>query len=335
MSDRFDEVMRKYLVPMSAFVGPPVDSLYFLHKKGGLVYCEGYAHPPDGFYGALIKYQDPKGHIDIFGRKFNWTHRRYEKGELVIIPGDQQVRRMKQVYPELADRPPSPPFADHFCQFYFSEMQGFFDTKRSMELLCAENPRLKEVVESLHGLLGVPRERIGCSGSLAYGFYEEPLEDVDATFFGTVEQNYEVVQRILDLLKREPQRQVSELGKTWPIRFKHMGTVICPFFRYAVPEEIPYREFTMELVASDVAMTGTVADARHTPYLPAVLPLEKVTHDHKPHAPIELVIYDGALRGELFTGDRVHLKCKLVKVTKAGRSYEAALVTKPGELKKA
>lgn len=334
MSDRFDQVMQLYLLPVNKLSGSPVDSMYFLHKKGGLVYCEGYAHPPGGFYGALIKYQDPKGHIDIFGRKFNWTHRRYDKGELVIIPGDEQVQRMKEVYPELANRPPVPMFADHFCHFLFSEMQGFFDSKRSMELLCRENPRLKEVVDSLHGLLGVPRDRIGCSGSLAYGYYEEPLEDVDATFFGTVEQNFSVVLRIIDLLKREPEREVVELGKTWPLRFKHMGTLICPFFRYADPAEIPYREFTMELIAPSIALTGTISDGRHTPYLPAVLPLEDVKADGKGRGPIEVVIYDGAQRGEYLKGDRVWVKGRLVKVTKGGRTDEAALVTKPAEIGK-
>ena len=334
MSDRFDQVMQQYLLPMEKLSYGPVDSTYFLHKKGGLVYCEGYAHPPDGFYGALIKYPDSKGHIDIFGRKFNWTHRRYENGELVIIPGDEQVRRMIEIYPELASRPPLPLFADHFCHFLFSEMQGFFDSRRSLELLCRENQRLREVVDSLHELLGVPRERIGCSGSLAYGYYEEPLEDVDATFFGTVEQNFDVVLRIAELLKREPEREVRELGKSWPLRFKHMGTLVCPFFRYADPAEIPYLNCTMELLAPSVSITGTVADGRHTPYLPAVLPLEDVRADGKARLPIEVVIYDGAQRGEYLKGDRVWVKGRLVKVARGGRAHEAALVTKPEEIGK-
>lgn len=334
MSDRFDQVMKKYLLPVSTLVGDPVDSTYFLHTKGGLVYCEGYAHPKDGFYGALIKYRDPKGHIDIFGRKFNWTHRRYENGKLVIIPGNEQVARMMEVYPELAKRPPVPIWADHFCRFLFSEMQGFFDSKQSLALLCKENQRLREVVDSLNGLLGVSRERIGCSGSLAYGFYEEPLEDVDATFFGTVDQNFEVVRRIVDLLKREPEREVVELGKSWPLRFKHMGTVICPFFRYTDPSEIPYRNFTMELAAPSISITGTVSDGRHSPYLPAIVPLEDVKADGKSRSPLEVVIYDGGMRGEFFKGDRVWVKSRLVKVVNRGRTYEAALVTRPDEIGK-
>ncbi len=334
MSDRFDQVMRQYLLPMDKLVGGPVDSMYFLHRKGGLVYCEGYAHPPDGFYGALIKYPDPKGHIDIFGRRFDWTHRRYENGKLVIIPGDEQVRRMMEVYPELAARPPIPIFADHFCRFLFSEMRGFFDSKGSLDLLMESNPRLREVIASLDALLGVPRDRIGCSGSLAYGYYEEPLEDVDATFFGTVEQNFEVVRRIIELKKREPDREVEELGKIWPLRFKHMGTVVCPFFRYTVPSEIPLKDFTMELAAPSVSLTGTVSDDRHTPYLPAVIGLDGVSADGKSRPPIEVVIYDGAQRGEFFKGDRVWVKGRLVRITKDGRTRDAALVTKPDEVGK-
>ena len=61
MSDRFDQVMQQYLLPMEKLSYGPVDSTYFLHKKGGLVYCEGYAHPPDGFYGALINTRTRRG----------------------------------------------------------------------------------------------------------------------------------------------------------------------------------------------------------------------------------------------------------------------------------
>ncbi len=226
MSDRFDQVMQQYLLPMEKLYGP-VDSTYFLHKKGGPVYCEGYAHPPDGFYGALIKYPDPKGHIDIFGRKFNWTHRRYENGELVIIPGDEQVRRMIEIYPELASRPPCRSSPTISATSSSARCRGSSTAGASLELLCRENQRLREVVDSLHELRGAARaDRL--FGLLAYGYYEEPLEDVDATFFGTVEQNFDVVLRIAELLKREPEREVRELGKSWPLRFKHMGTLVCP-----------------------------------------------------------------------------------------------------------
>ncbi len=90
----------------------------------------------------------------------------------------------------------------------------------------------------------------------------------------------------------------------------------------------------MELLAPSVSITGTVADGRHTPYLPAVLPLEDVRADGKARLPIEVVIYDGAQRGEYLKGDRVWVKGRLVKVARGGRAHEAALVTKPEEIGK-
>ena len=230
---------------------------------------------------------------------------------------------MIEIYPELASRPPLPLFADHFCHFLFSEMQGFFDSRRSLELLCRENQRLREVVDSLHELLGVPRERIGCSGSLAYGYYEEPLEDVDATFFGTVEQNFDVVLRIAELLKREPEREVRELGKSWPLRFKHMGTLVCPFSVATGGD--PVLNCTMEL-------TRPVGlDHRHgrrRPPHPTSRRLALETSGTEGGAPpVEVVIYDGAQRGRVFKGDRGWVKA--ARKALGGRAHEAAWSRSP------
>jgi len=332
MKDFFDQRIVKFLCPIEQLTGGPSDAMYFLHKKGGLVYSEGYAHPPGGLYGCVIKYPDPKGHIIIFGRNFNWTHRRYEDGKLVIVPYREQVRRQVALLPELATRPPCPPYADHFSHFLLGDMQGFFDAKKSLGILLQESARLKEVIESLEKLLGVPLDRIGCNGSLAYGYFEEPQEDVDVIFFGTVRQNFEIIQRIRKLKKEDPKRECVELGKTWPLRFGHLGTVICPFFKYSRPEEIPLTEFHMEIVKEAVVVHGVVAEDIHTGYLPAMVTLDRVTIDGKPHAPLDMVIYDGSQRGEYFMNDRLKIKARLVKITTRKGTRDALLVTMPGEI---
>ena len=335
MDDLFEKTIQEYLLPIEKLADGPSDAMYFLHKRGGLVYSEGYAHPEGGLFGCLIKYPDPEGHIIIFGKKFNWTHRRYENGELVIVPYMEQVRRQVELLPELATRPPCPPYADHFNHFLLSEMRGFFDGKRSLKILMESMPRLAEVVDSLDELLGVPRERVGCNGSLAYGYFEEPQEDVDVVFFGSVEQNFEVIKRIRQLKKESPDRECVELGKTWPLRFKHLGTVVCPFFKYADVDEIPLRNFHMEVVKESVSAGGVVVDDRHTGYLPAIFNLDQVAIDgRRRKQPIDLIIYDGAQRGEYFKGDALRIVSRLVRVVKNREERDALLVTAPQEIEK-
>lgn len=328
MKDLFDQTVSRFLLPLEKLEFGPTDTLYFLHKGGGLVYCEGYAHPPGGLYGALIKYPDPEGHIDLFGRMFNWTHRRYVDGNLEIVPNDQQVLNQVAQLPELAEKGPRPPFAEFFPEFALDDFTGFFGNRHSLGIWLESSERLRKIIGSLEDLLGVRREFIGCTGSLAYGYFEEPLEDVDAVFFGTVEENREVVRRITELKRREPGREVIELGKSWPLRFTHMDTIICPFFKYSRREEIPLKDTTMEVVRETVTATGTVIDDRHTPYCPSILTLGDVVIDGRERESIDLVIYDGSLRGEFYNGDRLHVTSRLVTIEDGGGTREALLVTR-------
>lgn len=333
MHSLFEKSIQKYLLPVEKLDDGPSDAMYFLHRKGGLVYSEGYAHPPGGLFGCLIKYPDARGHIVIFGKKFGWTHRRYEGGELVVVPYREQLRRQVELLPELAARPPCPPYADYFSHFFLSEMKGFFDNKRSLRLLMESTPRIAEIVSSLVKLLGVPGERVGCNGSLSYGYFEEPEEDVDVVFFGTVKENFEVIERIRQLKRENPDRECVELGKTWPLRFKHFGTIICPFFKYIRADEIPLKDFHMEVVKESVSASGVVVNDRHTGYLPALLTLDRVIIDgRKRRQPIDLVIYNGAQRGEYFNGYRLRVRSRLVRITKARDEQDALLVTSPEEI---
>jgi predicted nucleotidyltransferase len=334
MIDHFDKTIADYLMPMDKLEEEgPSDAIYLLHRKGGLVFCEGYAHMPGGLYGSLIKYPDPTGHIDIFGRKFNWTHRYYIEGNLEIVPYREQVIRQMQVLPELADRPIPPPYAEYFCHFLLDDFKGYFDSRHSLAKLRETSSRLDEVTASIEGLLGVSSDNIGCTGSLAYGYYEEPLEDVDLVFFGTVEENRRIVEKILDLKKQEPEREVFELGKKWPLRFNHMGAIICPFFKYSDASSIPLKNFDMEVIDEYVDVAGTVTGDRHAVYMPVILRLDDVRIGKKPSPPLDLIIYDGAERGEYFNGFRLDVKARLIKINNGGNGREALLTTNPDSVK--
>ncbi len=334
MSDLYEKTIKKYLLPIQKLTGEPSDAVYFLHKEDGFVYSAGYAHPPGGLYGSLIKYPDPDGHIDIFGKRFNWTHRRYVNGELEMVPYKEQVHLQMKQLPELAHRSPQPPYAEYFCHFLLDEFKGFFDSKNSLRIILGSIPRLDEIVSSIEELLGVPRSRLGCTGSLAYGFYEENLEDVDLVFFGSVAENRGVIERIRKLKLEEPDLDVYELGKSWPLRFKHMGAIICPFFQYTKQEEIPLRKFQMKVVKKSVSVTARVANDMHTAYLPAVLGLDEVVMDNKNREPIEFIIYDGSQRGEYLKNDRLQFRAQLVKITNEKKEPEALLVIGPEDVKK-
>ncbi|MDP8247131.1 MAG: hypothetical protein P9M00_03265 [Candidatus Tritonobacter lacicola] len=333
MVDRFEEVMERFLIPIGE-LGEPSDSIYFLKNDGSLVYCEGYCHPPGGFYGMILKYPKKNGHIVIHGRRFDWTHRRFEEGDLVIVPYEEQVKKCYDIDPGLTPAEQNPVFVEHFVKFDLADFRGYFDPRRSLKLLMEENPRLLEDVRRVSELLDISLDDIGCTGSLAYGHYYELDEDVDLVIFGSAVQNRSVVQTILDLKEREPERRVFELGKFWPMRFFDGKTLICPFFKYADPAEIPLKDCTMSVINEHVQAFGTVVDDLHAIYLPAVVKMAGVILDGETVDDLPLIIYDGAQRGEYYKGDRLGIDGRLVEVREGGRKYRALLSTKMGDIKR-
>ncbi len=325
--DRFDEVIKKFLVPLSEFSGPVMDSTYFLRKDGSFVFAEGYAHPPGAFWGMIIKYPLPGGHIDLFGRRYGWTHREYVDGELRMIPDDRQLENQFRVAPELrSSQGEKPIYARHLVRFPLSGCRGLFDAVHSMRVLRGGYPWIDDAVRKTCRLLDWDPDRTGATGSLSYGLVED---DVDLVFIGSPEENAAVAGRIRNYLADHPEGRVVELGKEWPIRFHFAGTLICPFFRYSDPAQIPLLDFEMEAVEEEVDLEGTVDDDIHNLYLPALVRLTGIKRaDGKPEADRELVVYHGALRGELWRGDRVSLRGTMVDLaTPAAGTRRAILVT--------
>ncbi|HPJ73157.1 MAG TPA: hypothetical protein PK636_10760, partial [bacterium] len=171
-------------------------------------------------------------------------------------------------------------------------------------------------------------DRAGVSGSLAYGRVED---DVDLVIVADPEEIYRIGAAIRKYKAGHPQARVVELGKEWPVRFHYAGTLICPFFRYADPaRQAPLFDCRMSLLEDGVSIEGTVADDFHGYYLPAILGLEGVRRPDTGEAleNMELIIYHGAMRGELRTGDRVRTRAQLVEVSAPGRpARRAVLVT--------
>ncbi|MCX6349350.1 MAG: hypothetical protein NTV79_07615 [Candidatus Aureabacteria bacterium] len=332
MTDQFDRVMEKYLVPMSEFKGPVMDSTYFFRKGGSFVFAEGYCHPPDAFWGMIIKYPHPQGHIDVFGRPYSWTHREYVNGELAIIPFHRQVENQFVVAPELkAIQGDNPPYAKNYVKFPLSDFTGFFDSRRSMKLLRREYEWVDKAVKETCELLGTDPDGTGVTGSMVYGRVED---DIDLVFINDPKENDRIANKIRAFLRERPEARVQELGKVWALRFYYAGTLICPFFRYAAPDQIPILACEMKVLESAVGVEATVSDDLHGYYLPAILGLTGVKRGSRRLEDMELIVYHGAMRGDFYRGEKIRLKADLVAVTTPRKGERRALlVTDMAEVK--
>jgi len=63
-------------------------------------------------------------------------------------------------------------------------------------------------------------------------------------------------------------------------------------------------------------MVATVADDTHNLYLPAIVGLTDLRReDGSPEGDMELIIYNGALRGEIWKGDRIRINTTIINLT--------------------
>jgi len=79
-------------------------------------------------------------------------------------------------------------------------------------------------------------------------------------------------------------------------------------------------------VKDGVEAYGTVSDNRHSLYVPVVLTLSNVYIDGKKTGDIDLIIYDGAVRGEFKEGLRLHIRGRLVDLIREGKRTPALAV---------
>jgi hypothetical protein len=332
--DAFDGIIGRYLVPLAELAGAPRDAVYFLRKDNSFVFAQGHCHPKDGIYCKIIYYPQKDGWMSIHGRRYGTTIKRVVDGKLELIPHDQQLGKHFEIDPTLSPNRNIPCWAEYHVELPLSEFVGFFDHRRSLRKAVETYPQVGDAVSKASDILEVPVEQLGCTGSLSYGKLEEPVDDIDLCIYGTVEQNKRVIARIRALTE-EPERRVVEFGKFWPMRFYHQGFMICPFFEYLDPDEIPLREMQVEVLKDNVNAAGRVKDDTHGIYMPVVLGLERVAIDGAPREDIALIVYDGSLRGDYYRGDDLKINgARLVRVRERGAVFEALLVTVSAQIGK-
>jgi hypothetical protein len=315
------------------------DSTYFLRKDGSFIFSEGYCHPENAIYGKIIYYPieylpGEQEITEIFGRKYGNTTKRYdENNELNLIPHDEQLKlQYKLTGKNPKTESPKPPWAELRIKFNFDELAGFFDHRNSLRLGCKKYAEVNNALEKVLKELDLPKDRVGCTGSLMVGNFEGVHgvhDDLDLIYYGTVDEQRQLLAKIRKITEKDPSRRVIEFGKYWPIRFYVDGVMICSFFAYNRLDEIPLRNFTMDVIEEDVILSGKVQDDTHAIFMPPVLGLTDVQVNGKPVEDTTLVIYDGSMRGDFFKDDEIESRCKKVYIKGEGThcNREAYLLT--------
>lgn len=326
MSDLYDEMINRFISPLSVLERGVIDALYFMRSDGSFAFTEGYCHPEGGMTAKIMLQPSPKGDVNIFGRRFRSSYKRVVDGRTELIPHDEQLAVQYELTPGLRPDAFRPPYADYHVELPLRDFIGVFEHRRSLRAGMEVFPGLKASIESLSRGFSVPVSRLGVTGSTCYGKFEQEDEDIDLVWYGSIRENARILEKIR-AHTRDPRNRVFEFGKRWPIRFYWNGVMICSFFNYSRDEEIPLRKCRMEVLEPEVSGEGRVADDTHSIYMPSILTLGDLTLGGTSCGDLDLILYDGSLRGEYFAGDRVKFRARRVGVETGARNYEALLVT--------
>ncbi len=322
MYPRFWNTIDEFIVPMEEMKSNIWDSTYFMRSDDSFVFCEGYCHPQGGLYGKIIYYPSDEGNVSIHGRPYECITKRFVDNEVIYVSHPDQIARQCEIDPSLGQS--RPVFAEYELPFQLKDFVGYFDCRKSIRKVMEMFPSINKTAHRVSELLEVPMDRMGVTGSLAYGVYDPNDEDFDVVFFGTVEENRCVAEKIYELT-RNPARQVIEFGKLWPMRFHNDGVLVCPFFVYSDQDEIPLKDFDVEILKEKVYAEGYVCDDRHAIYMPSILQMDNLSIDGEKSPPMPLIVYDGALRGNFRKGDKLRCLGMLVRVTKGREVFNALL----------
>lgn len=333
MNDLYEKIIPRYLQPLSSLEMGVGDAYYFLRNDGAFVFTEGYLHPEGGVTGKVMLSPDPAGDTEIFGRKFRSSYKKVVDGELILIPHPEQMRLQFELTPSLDPSAPRPVYEEYHVEFPLSDFQGVFEHRHSLRTAMEMYPLVKDSIEDISAGFDVPLSRLGCTGSTCYGKFEAPDDDVDLVWYGSIEENRKVLARIRELT-RDPRNRVFEFGRWWPIRFYWKKMMICSFFNYRVEEEIPLRKCRMKALEEDVKGVGMVDNDTHSVYMPSIVKLSHLLLNGKKYRDLNLVIYDGSLRGEYYCGDYLKFVARRVLIERERGEEEALLVTLSDQIEK-
>ncbi|MCX6356800.1 MAG: hypothetical protein NT045_02815 [Candidatus Aureabacteria bacterium] len=315
---------KDFIVPMKE-LKEIRDANFFLRNDGLLAFSEGYYHPPGKLIANMIYIPDARGSKKFFGVPYASIIKEYGAQDERWIPFKEQLEIYRRIDP--STQAGKPVFAENKCLFDLSDFSGFVPPLRSLGIIRRRVPAIDATIRQIGALLHIDPDRIGCTGSMAFGNLAS-AHDFDLVFYGSVAELKIVIDTIYEIVK-DPKRAVFEMGMHWAIRFyDDAGNMICPFFSYTDPAEIPLPRFDMEVVKGDIEATGTVASDDHTGFMPTFLPLKDARIGASPLGDAAvLIIYHGGKRGEYRAGERVRARGHHVKVRTTDKAFEAVLVT--------
>lgn len=306
-----DPKFQEFVVPMNKLERIE-DATFFVRHDGMLIFSEGYYHPRGSILGNIIYVPDEKGRKQIFGTPYSSIIKEYDdKSEEQWIPFEKQLVKYFSLDPALnVERPP---YGEYKLLFNLQDFVGFVPNFRSMKVIRKHSVLIDGHIRDLANLMDMEPDDIGCTGSMSVGNFEDP-HDYDLVFRGDLDEVCEMIDRIYGITE-DTKHQVWEYGVRWAIRFyDDNGNMICPFFRYRDWEDVPLKDFGIEIVDEDREIEATIDDDTHSAYMPTVLPLTEVTGDDFPEK-MHLLIYNGGLRGEYLKGNRISARGRLTKVT--------------------
>jgi len=317
---------RDFIVPI-AELREIRDATFFLRSDGLLAFSEGYCHPPGKLIANIIYIPNPEGTKTFFGVRYGSIIKQYGADEERWITFKEQLDLYRRIDPSTQEGKPI--FAENKCLFDLGDFLGFVPPLRSLGIIRKRVPSIDRIMRETARLLGIDVEKIGCTGSMAFGNIGA-AHDFDLVFHGTLAELRGVLGAIDEIVK-DPKRQVFEMGMRWAIRFYDGdGNMICPFFSYTDPGEIPLPRFEVEVLRRNASATGTVANDDHTGFMPTYLPWAGASDGSD-----VLLIYHGGKRGEYRAGDRVRAKGHSVRVTGPRGAFTALLVTDMDDTEKA
>jgi len=316
MSDIFDKEMSCLLQPMDKLTDGPRDSMYFMQDDESFFFARGFWHPEGSVVGKTIYIPNPKGKTMIQGRPYESLVKVESDGEQVVVPYTEHLRRIYELYPELPPDAHELILTEYHVAFPRERLVGYFDHRISLAYSMDRYPGIKKAVETVSELFQVPLEKLGITGSSAMG---RKGADIDLVFYGTPEENMEIAHKIWGIVYSQPERQVIEFGKMWSLRLWVEGAEICTFYEYQDINDAPIRDCEVELVKDRVEAYGRVAGHLHSLYTPLVLNLEDVYVDDDRYDNMDLIIYDGSVRGEFNRGLHLHLHGRLINIIKDGQ----------------
>jgi predicted nucleotidyltransferase len=314
------------------------DVTLYMRHDGIIVNAEGWFHPRGQLVGEVLYAPDTEGDKRLFGQPYRKVTLR--PGSYEPVPYGQRGVMLAAYDRTLDQTAINPWFAKYKQMLPLTQFVAMFPCSRALDrTLRRDSPSadtIRRDIVDLERLLEFTRDEVhlGLTGALSLGEIDE-YHDLDVVFAGTVRQNWQLAQRIRNLLLRDPRRRCFEGGKSWSLRFfNNRGMLMCCFFTYKYATAAPLSNFRMDIIEKDVRAIGTVADDRHAFYTPTLLLIEQAlvsvnrsgcTRTWRERQ-LHVVVYHTASRGDCVRGDRLCARGALVSIQTPDRTFQAVCV---------